>query len=135
LAPVDARSALSYKSQLEQAGLDIETMSRIAEATGRFGGSGEVLEALAKYSNLEELDQEAQKRREQLDTQAAEMENRSQELGATNTRLEEVRNEIATKEKALATYERLKAIGFDEQGLGELVKAAEKYGTPRISSH
>jgi len=131
LTPVDARSALSYKAQLEQAGLDIEAMSRIAEAAGRFGGPGEVLEAVAKYGNLGELDQEAQKKQEQLDAQATEMESRRQELDTAKHELEKVRNETAAREETLATYERLKAIGFDEQGLGELAKAAEKYGTPR----
>lgn len=131
LTSTDARSALNYKSQLEQAGLDIEAVSHIAEAAGRFGGSGEVLAAVAKYGNLVELDQEEQKRREQLDTQATEMESRKQELNAADKKLEEVQNEIAAREKALATYEGLRAMGFDEQGLGELAKAAEKYGTPR----
>jgi uncharacterized coiled-coil DUF342 family protein len=131
LTPVDARSALSYKAQLEQADLDIETMSRIAEAAGKFGGPGQVLEALAKYGNLGELDQEAQRRREQLDAQAAELESRRQELNTAEQELEKVRNETAAREEVLTTFERLKAIGFDEQGLGELAKAAEKYGTPR----
>jgi|GEM_PF-7120393 len=130
LTSVDARSALSYKAQLEQAGLDIDTLPHIAEAAGKFGGSGGVLEAVAKYGNLEELSQEAQKRQQRLDAQAAEMESSSQEIDAAGRKLEEVRNEIAAKEKALATYEGLRAIGFDEQGLGELAKAAEKYGTP-----
>ena len=131
LTSADARSALSYKSQLEQAGLDIETVSHIAEAAGKFGSSGEVLEAVAKYGNLGELDQEVGNRREQLDTQAGEMESQSQELVALGRKLEKARNEIAAKEEILATYEGLRAIGFDEQRLGELAKAAEKYGTPR----
>jgi len=131
LTPASARLVLSYKAQVEGAGLDIDTLSHIAEAAGKFGGPGEVLEAVAKYGNLEELDHEVQKRREQLDTQAAEMESRSQELGAVEQKMQEVQNEIATKEKVLTTYERLKAIGFDEKTLGELAAAAEKYTTPR----
>jgi len=131
LTSADARSVLSYKAQLEQAGLDIDIVSHIAEAAGKLGGSGEVLEAVAKYGDLGELDQEVQNRREQLDNQATEMESRSRELDAAGSRLEKVRSEIATREKALATYEGLRAIGFDEEGLGELAKAAEKYGTPR----
>jgi predicted nucleic acid-binding Zn-ribbon protein len=130
LTSADARSALSYKSQLEQAGFDIDTLSHVAEAAGKFGGSGGVLEAVARYGNLEELDQEAQKRQEGLDAQAAEMESCRQKIDTADKKLEELRNEIAAKEKALATYEGLRAIGFDEQGLGELAKAAEKYGTP-----
>jgi hypothetical protein len=130
LTPTAARSALSYKAQLEQASLDIDTLSHIAEVAGKFSGPGEVLAAVAKYGNLEELDQAAQKRQQRLDTQAAEIESRGQELDAADKKLEEVRDETAAKEKTLATYEELRAIGFDEQGLGELAKAAKKYGTP-----
>jgi predicted nucleic acid-binding Zn-ribbon protein len=126
----DALSVLSYKSQLEQAGLDIDTMSHIAEAAGKFGGSAEVLEAVVRYGNLVALDQEAHKRQQKLDAQAAEMESRSREIDATDKKLVEVQNEIAAKEKALATYERLKAMGFDEKTLGALSKAAKKFGTP-----
>jgi len=130
LTSANVQSALSYKARLEQVGLDIDAVSHIAESAGKFGGSGEVLEAVAKYGNLKELDQEVGNRREQLDTQAFEMESRGQELDAAVRKLEKVRNEIATKEKALATYEGLRAIGFDDKTLGELAKAAEKYGTP-----
>jgi hypothetical protein len=52
LTPVEARSALSYKEQLQQAGLDINAMSHVAEAAGKFGGQGEVLEAVAKSAAL-----------------------------------------------------------------------------------
>lgn len=42
-----------------------------------------------------------------------------------------MRKETADLRKALATYGRLEAIGFDEKALGELAKAIEKYGTRR----
>ncbi|GAI13329.1 unnamed protein product, partial [marine sediment metagenome] len=90
----------------------------------------QVLEAVAKYGSLGQLDQELQTKREELDTLTGEVESRSQELDAAGQKLEEVRNETATMEKALATYRRLEATGFDEKVLGELAKAAEKYGTP-----
>lgn len=131
LTSADALSALNYKSQLEQAGLDIGTMFHIAEAAGKFGGSVEMLEAVAKYGNLVALDQEAQKKQQGLDAQAAEMESRNLDISAADKKLGGIRNEIMAKEKALATYESLKAIGFDEKTLGELAKAAGKYGTPR----
>lgn len=131
LTATDAQSTLSYKTQLEEAGFDIEILLHIAEAAGKFGSPPEVLEAVAKYSNLGELDQELKTRREGLDTLASEMESRNQELDAASQKLEQVRSETAAMEKALATYRRLEAIGFDEKALGELAKAAEKYGTPR----
>lgn len=85
-----------------------------------------------------ELDQEAQTKRQELEALAAEMETRSQELDAAGQKLdaagqklEEVQNQTAAAEKALATYGRLEATGFDEKALAELAKATEKYGGPR----
>jgi len=131
LTAADGRSALDYEAQLEQAGLDIDAVSHIAQAAGKFGSPGEVLDAVGKYGNLGEIDQELQKRRESLDDQAAVMESCRGESDAAAKKLEEVRGKIATIEKALATYETLRAAGFDGKALGELAMAAEKYGTPR----
>ncbi|MBA7634474.1 hypothetical protein ES703_42059 [subsurface metagenome] len=131
LTATDARSALSYRAQLEEAGFDIEALPHIAEAAGKLGNPPEVLEAVAEYGNLGELDQELKTKREELDTLATEMQSRNQELDAASQKLEEVRSETATIVEALATYRRLETIGFDERALDELAKAAEKYGTPR----
>ena len=130
LTPAKVHSALSYMAQLKKAGLDLNALSRIAEVAGKFGGSGEVLEAVGKYGNLVELDQELQKRQQRSDIQAAEMESRTHDLDNAGRKLEKLRQEIAAREKALAIYERLKVAGFDEKTLAELAKAAGKYGKP-----
>lgn len=130
LTPANARSALSYKAQLKEAGLDLDILSRIDKAAGKFGGSVEVLEAVAKYGSLGELDQELQKRKQRSDAQAAEMESCNHDLDNAARKLEKLRQETATREKALVTYERLKAAGFDEKTLTELAKATEKYDKP-----
>jgi len=131
LTPGDAQSALSYKAQLEDAGFDIEVLFEIAEAAGKFGSPREVLEAVAKYGNLGQLDQELQTKREALGTLASEIESRRQELDAAGERLEGLQKETVAVEEALATYRRLEAIGFDEKALQELAKATDKYGGPR----
>ena len=131
LTPADAQSAVSYKAQLEDAGFDIEALFEIAEAAGKFGSPREVLGAVVKHGSLEELDEEVKTKREALDTLVSEMESRAQELDTAGQKLEEVRNETATLEKALATYRRLEAVGFDEKALRELAKATDKYGGPR----
>jgi hypothetical protein len=46
-------------------------------------------------------------------------------------KLEKARDEMADVQKALASYQRLVSMGFDEKALGELEKAGKKYGTPR----
>lgn len=142
LTPVDAQSALSYKTQLEDAGFDMETLSQITEAAGKFGSPAEVLEAVAKYASLLELDEEAKTKRAELDkelktkraeleTLAVEMESRSQELDAAGERLDSLQKETVAREKTLATYKRLEAMGFNEKALSQLTKVADKYGGPR----
>ncbi|NQT47825.1 MAG: hypothetical protein HQ578_02485 [Chloroflexi bacterium] len=128
---VDAQSALKYKEQLKGVGFDIETLSDIAEAAGEFDSPTEVLKAVVKYGALVRLDEELKTKREELETLSAEMLNSSQELATTRLKLDEVRNEITTMGKPLATYGRLEAGGFDEKALEELAKLAKKYGTPR----
>ena len=86
---------------------------------------------MAKYGTLGELDEEVQTKRKELEALAAEMEIRSQELDAAGERLEGLQKETVAVEKALATYRRLEAIGFDEKALEEMAKVAEKYGGPR----
>ena len=84
LTPADAQSAVTYKAQLQDAGFDIEALFEIGEAAGKFGSPEEVLEAVAKYGSLGELDKEAQTRREELDKEA-------------QTRREELDEELRTK--------------------------------------
>ncbi|MDH5696616.1 MAG: hypothetical protein OEZ00_08490 [Dehalococcoidia bacterium] len=142
LTPADAQAAVTYKAQLEDAGFDIEALFEIAEAAGKFGSPREMLRAVAKYGSLGELDEEVKTRREELDkelrtkreevgTLASEIESRRQELDAAGERLEGLQKETVAVEKALATYRRLEAIGFDEKALQELAKVADKYGGPR----
>lgn len=128
ITSADARSALGYKAQLEQAGLDFDTLPIIAAAAGKFGGSGEVLEAVTKYTNMEELYQEAGKRQQRIETQAGEIESRAKELDSLSRKVEKAQKEIASFEKALATYKRLEALGLNENMLTGLLEAAEKYG-------
>lgn len=126
LTATDAQSALKYKEQLEGAGFDIEALPQIAEAAGKLGSPPEVLEAVAKYSSLGDLDEELKSKREELHTLATEMESRSRQLDIATKKMEGVRKETADLRKALATYRRLEATGFDEKSLGELAKLIEK---------
>lgn len=127
----EARSALSYKRQLEEAGFDVNTLSQIAEAAAKYGSPPEVLEAVAKYGALGELDEELKNKREKLETLAAEMESRSQELAAAGRKLEEAQKELVAVEKSLAIYKGLEAMGFNEKALSQLTKVADKYSDPR----
>ncbi len=142
LAATDARSTLNYREQLQGVGFDIEALPHIAEAAGKFGSPREVLEAVAKYGSLGELDEEVKTRREELDKElqakregvgilTSEIESRSQELAAAGQKLEEVQKELVAVEKSLAIYKGLEAIGFNEKVLSQLTKVADRYGAPR----
>ena len=137
-----ARSTLNYKQQLEAAGVDIEALSEIALAAGKFGSPAQVLEAVSRYGSIgkldeelqakrKELDEQLQIRREKLETLSGEIENRNRELDTAGKRLEGVQKQAADLRPALAAHRRLEAIGFDEKAFSELEKAGKRYGTPR----
>lgn len=130
LKPADARSSVDYKRQLEQAGLDVTILSHIAHAAGKLGNPAQVIEAVAKYGTLGELEGKLKTKQEELETLSAGIKSRSKEVTAASQKLEKVQKDMAGMEKALATYGRLEAIGFDEKALGELNEAAKKYGGP-----
>lgn len=131
LTPMDAQLALGYRAQLEDAGFDINALTHVAEAARKLGSPSEVLEAVAKYGNLAEQDHELQNKRGELEALTDGIKQRSQKLDALGKRLEGLQNEVATVEKALETYRRLQAIGFDEKTLDRLASAADKYGGAR----
>ena len=83
-----------------------------------------------KYGSLGKLDGELEAKRKELETLSGNMEIHTQKLHATEQKMQVVQNKTAALEKTLATYERLKATGFDEKTLTELAKATEKYGKP-----
>jgi len=126
LTAADAQSTLSYKAQLEDAGFDIEALSQIAEAAGKLGNPPQVLGAVAKYGDLGELNKEVQTKRGELEALAGEMKGCTQELDAAEERLEGLQKETAAVEKALATYTRLEATGFDEKALQEMAKVSRQ---------
>jgi len=127
----DVSSALNYKRQLEEAGLGIQALAQIGEAAAKFGSPAGVLEALAKYGSLGELDQRLETKQGELETLAGEIDGRHRELDAAANRLQGVRKEIADAEDMLATYRRLAGLGFNEGALAQLAEATQKYGRPR----
>ncbi|MBA7569888.1 hypothetical protein ES708_11630 [subsurface metagenome] len=89
---------------------------------------------LGAESQLKGLQDQIETRKQELDEADKglqdQIETRRQELGKAEKKLEKAQKETTDLRKALATYRRVEAIGFDEKALGELAKASEKYGLP-----
>ncbi len=130
LKPVDAQSALKYKTELEQAGFEMEALPWIAEAASKFGGVEQIIEAVAKYGSMSALNDELQTKQKELESLDTEIKNGNKKLINAGQELEKARGETANFKKELATHKKLEALSFDEKALGELKKAAGKYGGP-----
>lgn len=130
LKPTDAASALKYKAELEGIGFDIGSLCHLAEAARQLGDPRHVIDAVAKYHNSTELDSELTAKQGQVEALDNQIKAQDAELEATGQSLKELQGEAANLEKALTTYERLAALGFDERALEELSKASDRYGAP-----
>ncbi len=129
LTSAEARSALKYKAQLEDAGFNLETLPQIIDAAGKFGSPAQVIEAVSKYGALGDLDGQLQTKRKELDALSVQIETGNRELDIATKKLEGAQKQTADLRKALTTYRRSVVMGFDERALGELARAAGKYGT------
>jgi len=141
---------LEHAGALEKLGFDTERLGQLKDALVEIGvkyelkgkeAVSEFFHALKDYegilgakAQLKGLQDQIETRKQELDKAdkelQAQMETRRQELDKAEKKLEKVQKETADLRKALATYRRAEAIGFDEKALGELAKASEKYGPP-----
>ncbi len=124
---------LEYAGELGKLGLDIERLRQLQHTLGEIGIKHGLKgkEATSKFfDDLKDYEVivGAELRLKGLHTQ---IETRSLELDMAEKKLEKARDEMADVQKALASYQRLVSMGFDEKALGELEKAGKKYGTPR----
>ncbi len=124
---------IKHAGALEKFGFDEERLRQLHDALGEIGAkhglkgkevTGKFFDDLKDY----EIIVGAELRLKGLQTQ---IETRSLELDMAEKKLEKARDEMADVQKALASYQRLVSMGFDEKALGELEKAGKKYGTPR----
>ncbi len=124
---------LEHAGALGKFGFDEERLRQLHDALGEIGAkhglkgkevTGKFFDDLKDY----EIIVGAELRLKGLHTQ---IETRGLELNMAEKKLEKARDEMADVQKALASYQRLVSMGFDEKALGELEKAGKKYGTPR----
>ena len=141
---------LEHAGELEKLDFDTERLRQLQETLVEIGAKyglkgkeavGKFFHTLKDYeailgteSQLKGLQAEIETHRQELDKVdkgfQTQIETRRQELGKAEKKLEKAQKETADLRKALATYRRVEAIGFDEKALGELAEASEKYGPP-----
>jgi chromosome segregation ATPase len=119
--------------ELGKFGFDIERLRQLQHTLGEIGIKHGLKgkEATSKFfDDLKDYEVivGAELRLKGLHTQ---IETRNLELDMAEKKLEKARDEMADVQKALASYQRLVSMGFDEKALGELEEAGKKYGTPR----
>ncbi|MBA7655530.1 Chromosome partition protein Smc [subsurface metagenome] len=123
---------LEYARELGKLSFDIERLRQLREALteigAKYGLKGK--EAVSKFFHTLKDYEAILGAESQLKELQTQIETRRQELDKAEKKLEKVQKGITDLRKTLATYRRLEAIGFDEKALGELAKAAEKYGPP-----
>jgi len=124
---------LEHTEELGKLGLDIERLRQLQHTLRAIGAKHGLKGKEAADKFFDDLkDYEAivgaELRLKGFHTQ---IETRSLELDMAEKKLEKARNEMADVQKALASYQRLVSMGFDEKALGEMEKAGKKYGTPR----
>jgi len=113
-----------YRSQLETAGINVDSLSTISEASKGYGGLDKVMEALKTYGGLLSLTREAN----DLEDRKVKLQKSIEKLSADVASLEKRKQQI---HDALSTYEKLKNQGFDENLLVSLKASSEKYGGAR----
>jgi hypothetical protein len=152
----DVTAVLKLKGELEGMGLSLDSLVKVAELAGKFGNADGVLEAVAKYGSIVEMERQkanmqAEMEREKADTQM-EMERErteheakmEEEKSAAREHLDKLGMEIAAKEQtlqglqagineaneALTKYQSLVNRGFDLPLLQQVTEVAEKYDSP-----
>ena len=114
-------AVLSYRSQLEEMGINMDRLGTIGEISRQYGGYEAVLEALKNYGNLLTLTDDLEKhlkRKGELEVEIKHLTEEAANLGERNRQVGD----------ALRTYDKLRQEGFDEKVLTELKSSSDKYG-------
>jgi len=122
LSPEEVANALAYKQQLEEKGLDLDSLGLVAELVKKHGDPQEIIEAVSKYGSLVELE-------EQIAAEEQELDRLNQQLSDVREQLEKVEDKSSELKGALEAYEGVARLGFTEAQLLKLATLARKHGT------
>jgi hypothetical protein len=146
LTAPDAALALKYKGDIEGVGFGLGSLSDIAQAAQVLGSPEEVLKAIGKYGDINQLAQQLHAARQRLADEEGKIKERieegeqavteveERERGARD-RLSQLEQEVNARAGLLSNAEELEKLGLDATRLGDLCAAvtqiSAKHGAGR----
>ncbi len=112
---------LSSKAELDKMHVTIELMDEILQASKVYGDAGKILEALKSYGALGAIQEDIKKT-------SSEKENLQNQVNGLKLEVTDLEKRKDAAKDSLATYERIKTLGFDEPTFKRLKASAEKFG-------
>jgi len=113
--------ALSYKSDLIEAGFTLDGLKKVYQTSKTYGGYNSVLEAINAYASLKTIEADA-------NTIGLKKKDLEKQVNELIVKVDELERKKAKAEGALKIYEELKSLGFDEATLKELKASSDRHG-------
>ena len=121
LSTKDVKQVLDLKRELEERGLNLQSLPDVVKLAKNFGDVQAVLEAISKYRTLQEVEEELTKAEERCQSVR-------NELASETKHLAEAKAKSFQLKQPLEAYGNAVKLGFSEGELGELANLAKKYG-------
>jgi len=118
----DVAETLSFKKQLEERNLTIDSLAPLVELAKNYGEPAQVIEAFSQYTSLIEL-------KEKISAANSELESVNLEQVSANQHLDETQSELSRIQESLKAYDEVNKLGFSEPELLKLSNLAKKHGT------
>lgn len=124
LSPEDIANMLALKKELEAKELSLESLPTLVKLASNYGDVQKVLEAIAAYGSLEEV-------QAKINLATSELESLSTQAGSANQKLQETQAKLSELSKPLDAYHKAVELGFGEKELVSLSLLAGKLGGPK----
>ena len=124
LSPEDITKLLALNKELEAKGLSLESLPTLVKLASNYGDVQKVLEAIASYGSLEEM-------QAKINLVTNELESLSTQVESANQKLQETQAELLEMSRPLDAYHKALELGFGEKELVSLSLLASKFGGPK----
>jgi len=117
----ELREILSYKTDADKFGITLKIMDEFIQVSKIYGEPSSVFEALRGHKGLNDIKTDLGR----MSSEKEKIEDQISRLGSEVIALEKRKD---SAEKALKTYEMIKALGFDDSTYNRLKASSEKFG-------
>lgn len=121
LKPNDVTDTVEMKKQLAENGLSLDCMPTLVKLAKAHGEPQEIINAFSAYGSLSEIKKEVEVAQDKLGELKSNIDSLDQKAQQAEASLLEL-------EKPLKAYEKVSAIGFDEEELGNLANLSANCG-------